>query len=292
VRMRDCLPAPRKCARDGDGAFLYQGKFRTSLLAAVAAAILGSGNVASGAVIYFEGFDDTSIASPGAIANGTVASGFVSFADTSDASRSRFSMVRTFTEPAFTISFDVVAPVFETAPASFELLLRAGTGTSQNTLSSSEDIIEALAYRTATPPTPSAKGNFQNNGNETIFVIANNDAVTSLTIQSPIDGTDVTLNPLQYIAYVRNNTNGVFGLIAGATPSNYQDGNGATAGIGSITRFGIGSSSNGNIGGFGLDNVLVMSGATFDRPTVPEPSTAAMGVAALATGVAVRRRMR
>ena len=254
--------------------------------------MLGGGGLASAEVIYFEGFNDATIESPGAIANGTVAGGSVAFADTSATSRSRFSLVRDFTESAFTISFDVVAPVFETPPASFELLLRAGTGTSQNTLSSSEDIIETIVYRTTAPPGSSAKGDFQNNGNETIFVIANNQAVTPLTIQSPIDGADVTLNPLQYIAYVRNNATGIFGLIAGAAPSNYQDGNGATDGIGSITRFGIGTSSNGHLGGFGLDNVLVMNGATFDRSAVPEPSSAALAGLAIAAGLSARRRKR
>ena len=49
-----------------------------------------------------------------------------------------------------------------------ELLIRVGTGTTHNTLSSSEDVLEAVVFRDGN------RGGFTNSGNETIFLIANN----------------------------------------------------------------------------------------------------------------------
>ena len=96
------------------------------------------------------------------------------------------------------------------------MVFRAGIGTGNNTLSSSEFILEAIPFRTTGGGTAGGnRGAFTNNGNESIFVVANNKA-SDLVFVSPIDGSNVTLGAFQYINYVRNNDTSAFGLLLAA----------------------------------------------------------------------------
>jgi len=97
--------------------------------------------------------------------------------------------------------------------------------------------------------------------------VANNQG-TSLNFTSPIDSSNVTLNAYQYVAYVKNNTTNTFGQLKGI--SNMVDLNAATAGVGDIARFGIGSSSNAHTGTFAMDNVRVVTGVEFTGGGVPQ----------------------
>jgi hypothetical protein len=236
-----------------------------TLVNAAALAVCYAGT-AQGQILFFEDFTDTTLTANGAFANGTIdeTAGVINFLDASATARSRFSVVQTFDAEVMTFSFDVTAPVFQTEPNQMELLFRAGIGTAQNTMSSSEFILEANLWRNNV-----LGGDYTNNGNETIFVIANNKA-TDLTFASPIDASAVTLTGFQYISYVLDRSTDTFGTVKGATA--FTDRTPADpASPGTITRFGLGTSSNGHQGGFGLDNVLVMSSATFERPGVVDP---------------------
>jgi hypothetical protein len=168
-----------------------------------------------------------------------------------------------------TFSFDTAAPVTNTAGSDMELVFRAGIGTSNNTLSSSEFILEAVLFRTSGGGTGGGvRGDFLNNGNETMFLVANN-RETPLIFTSPIDGTDVTLNAFEYIPYIRNNDTGDFGTIKGI--DNFEDRNGLDPGPGDIIRLGIGTSSNGHQGTFAIDNVEVVEGVSFVGFVPPVP---------------------
>ncbi len=221
-----------------------------AILAAVGAALGASG--ASAQQLYYEDFEDETLAGNAAIANGTIAGGFLSLDDPA-AARGTFSVVQDFFAEVMTFSFDVVEPIVRGEPASMEVVLRAGVGTAQNTLQNADQVVESIIYRDGN------RGAYVNNGNETIFLVANNKA-TDLVFNSPIDQTPVTLTAFQYIPYVLNHDTTTFGQIKGV--SNFN------GGARPITRLGIGSSSTAHVGTFAIDNVLVMTGATFERDLV------------------------
>jgi hypothetical protein len=237
--------------------------------AAAAAALLSVPTVLaqSATPLYYEDFEDETLEAGTNIGQGTVANGIVTFDDQSTTARGYVSVVRqspdpttmlpgTFAVPLLTFSWDVVEPVFEVTGQSFEMLFRAGPGTGTNSLQSADDVYEVIAYRTAADPT---RGDYQNNGNETLFVLLNNKA-TPETFTSPIDGSEVTLQAMQGVGYVHNNETDTWGTVRGI--ANFD-----TPGTpGDLSRFSVGSSSSGNQGGFALDNLLVMPGITFDRP--------------------------
>jgi hypothetical protein len=229
--------------------------------------LCGYASQANAQVIYYEDFADETLQPNTTVGLGTVANGIATFLDDSTGSRSRVAVVQPFTDPVMTFSFDVVDPVVVTEPSppnAFELLFRAGIGTSNNSLGSGDQIIEGIAYRTDTSePIDHTRGAYENNGNETIFIVTNNQNIP-LTFTSPIDGTDVNLLAWEYIPYVLNNDTATWGTLKGV--SAFATAHSAV--FGTFERFAIGTSSSGHLGGFGLDNVLVMAGATFERPVI------------------------
>jgi hypothetical protein len=219
--------------------------------------------------LYYEDFEDTTLAiSPtvSTFAQGTIAGGVISFNDTDIATlRHRYTVRPTtaYADPVLTYSFDVRAPAAVGTSGTDELRFRAGIGTADNTLQAADFIYEVLLWSNGTN-----SGAYTNNGNETAFVVANNQG-TSLNFTSPIDNSSVTLNAYQYVAYVKNNTSNTFGQLKGI--SNMVDLNtAATPGVGDIVRFGIGSSTNGHTGTFAMDNVRVVTGADFTNSGVPQ----------------------
>jgi hypothetical protein len=245
---------------------------RPQLRAALCAAVLFpvAAQQAPAATLYFEPFNDDSL-QPGTATNlGTIAGGILSFSDSSATAKPRISILQTLTSPVMSFSFDVVAPVTVPDAAQNELLIRAGIGTAADMLSSGDAIVEAILYRTdTTEPIDHTRGDYQNNGNETIVLIVNNqDAM--LTFNSPVDGLPITLNAFQYSSFVRNNLTSAWGLLKGT--STMTDRNGADPGPGTMTRWAIGSGSNGHLGSSAIDNVRLVDGVSF----IPEPSTAAL----------------
>ena len=69
----------------------------------------------------------------------------------------------------------------------------------------------------------------------------------------------------QTATYVYNAATDAWGVVRGV--SNFNAAN--VAEFGDFERMSIGSSSSGNLGGFGMDNVLVMEGITFERAFEP-----------------------
>jgi hypothetical protein len=250
------IDAVNPSATEGFLMFAIRLKYRflpVTLAASVVTLLVADNTTAQ--VIYHENFDDEMLEPNTGINNVTIANGIASFNDPATA-RATFSVVQDFTNEVMTFSFDIVAPVVE-APPRMELLFRAGIGTAQNTLQSGDQIVEAIMYRTAADPT---RGDYLNNGNESIFLVANNKA-SDLTFTSPIDGvTPVTLTGFQYIPYVKDNNTGTFGQVKGI--SNYTAA--LMANWGTFNRFGIGSSTTGDVGTFAIDNVAVSSGVNFE----------------------------
>jgi hypothetical protein len=231
-------------------------------VAQVVAWLFIGGSVASGQVLFYEDFADTTLATGASQQSGTIANGIISYNDTSATNRARFVDVQNFTDPVMTFSFDVVAPATNVTGFDNELLFRAGNLTSANTLSSSEFVMEVILYRTAnTGTTGGPRAPYVNNGNESIFVVANNQA-NSLTFSSPVDGSNVSLNGNQYISFVHNKTSDTWATEKAAT--NYTTPTCPTcSGTFALQRFGIGSSSSAHEGTFGLDNVRVVTGVDF-----------------------------
>jgi hypothetical protein len=223
-------------------------------------------------VLYFENLQNAPTLQPNTFllqqtyiteANSNI---YARFVDTSATARNRFVVTQSFSDPVMTFAFDTKEPATATGGQDNELLFRAGPGTTNNTLSSTEFVIEAIAYRTTGGGTGGPRGNFVNNGNESIFIVTNNQA-NSLQFTSPIDGTTVTLAGNQYIPYVRNNDTGAWGTLKAI--SNFTT---PASGSLALQRFGIGSSSNGHQGTIAIDNVLVYSGVTFTNPPQPPAS--------------------
>jgi len=237
-------------------------------------------------VLYQETFDDETLQSNSNQSQGTVADGQLNFVDTATG-RARFTVLQDFSSAAhLTFSFKISAPVTQAAPATQEVLIRVGPGTTHNTASSSQDVLEAVVFRDGN------RGDYANTGNETIFLIANNSA-TPVDFTNPVTNATATLPAFTYGSYVRNDATGVFGVIA-AGPSAFQDGDSATAGTQiDLTRLGIGSASNGNEGTFSLDNIQVLDEISFVNPVpvaVPEPT--GLTLAGIGGLLALRRRRR
>jgi len=254
---------------------IFVPAIRRTIVAAAAGYVLAvcglQGAIAQS--LYFENFEAQPTLQPNTFTqNATYVTeandnDYARFVDTSATARNRFVVTQTFNDPVMTFAFDTKEPATATGGQDNELLFRAGPGTTNNTLGSTEFVIEAIAYRTATGGTTGGpRGSFANNGNESIFIVTNNQA-SALQFTSPIDGTAVTLNGNQYIPYVHNNTTGAWGTLKGI--SNFTT---PTGGLLTLNRFGIGSSSNGHQGTMAIDNVLVYSGVTFVNPPLPPAS--------------------
>jgi len=133
---------------------------------------------------------------------------------------------------------------------------------------------------------------FNNTGNESVFVVANQSGAplqfsNPVVNEDPADDT-VTLDTLQFAAYVRDNATGAF--LEARGPTAFGDGNGTAEGLGALNRFSIGNSSNGKLGTFSLDNVAVVDEVSF-QTQVPEPaSLSLLGGAGLAMLARRRRR--
>lgn len=256
-------------------------------------ALAALSGTASADVLYQETFDGTTLQSNSAQSGGTIAGGQLDFVDTATG-RARFTVLQDFSSAAqLTFSFKISAPVTQPDPIgnespavdlpTQEVLIRVGPGTSHNTASSSQDVLEAVVFRDGN------RGAFTNSGNETIFLIANNSA-TAVDYTDPVTQATASLPAFTYASYVRNDATGAFGVIDGG-PDAFQDGDSAAAGTQiDLTRLGIGSASNGNEGTFSLDNIQVLDEISFVNPApVPEPTGLALlgGVGLLLTG---RRR--
>jgi hypothetical protein len=226
----------------------------TTFVVVSAACLLGVSQAAAQA-LYSENFDDEMLAEVAmANENVTIANGIASFNDPADG-RATFSVVQPFNAEVMTFSFDVVQPIVQTQdPVRMEVILRAGVGTAHGTLQNADHVVESIIFRGAN------RGAYTNNGNESIFLVANNKA-TDLTFNSPIDNTPVTLTGFQYIPYVHNKTDDTWGQIKGV--SNYNGGSRP------LERFGIGSSTSSDVGTLAIDNVLVVSGVSFDQNVGP-----------------------
>lgn len=252
--------------------YSFRNNYRCRAVGLVVACLLICARTASAQQLFYEDFADTTLATGGSQQSGTIANGIISYNDASATNRARFVVVpsQAFADPVMTFSFDVVAPATATNNQDNELLFRAGPLMTANTLSSSEFVMEVIAFRTTGLGTGGGpRAPYINNGNESIFIVANNQA-NSTSFTSPVDASTITLNANQYISYVRNNVTNTFGTLKAATT--YTTPTCATCNSSlSLQRFGIGSSSNAHQGTFALDNVRVVDGVDFagSAPLVP-----------------------
>ena len=252
----------------------FNARYMLRFVAAFAVCTL-VGTLTASAQLFYEDFADATLATGGSQLSGTIAGGIITFNDTSATNRNRFVVIQNFTDPVMTFSYDAVAPVTNVTNFDNELTFRAGPNpaAAPNTMSSTEFVMELIAYRTtgcATACTGGTRAPFQNNGNESLFIVANNQA-TSLNFTSPIANVGTTtLTGNQYIAYVRDNATNTFALMKAATNFSTPT-TGAGAGTQTLQRFGVGSSSNGHQGTMALDNVRVVTGVNFAgaTPLVP-----------------------
>ena len=231
-------------------------------VAVLAAALLvGLGTARAQQELYFEDFEDATLTGNTNLTLGNVAAGHADFLDDSTTTKG-YVMVRAtpeiqFTSPVMTFSFDTVAPVTVAAGADNELMIRGGNGTSASMPSSSQDVFEVILYRSTGGGTGGGPRNaFLNNGNESLFVVVNNQA-TELNFNNPVDSSPVMLAGNSYIAYLRDNDSGNYAEQKGATPLD------PIGGTTTIERFGIGNASNAYQGTFSLDNVLVSDAVWF-----------------------------
>lgn len=232
---------------------------------AVCMVVYGMANSAGAqAPLYGEDFNDETLAAGTAVSvHGTIAGGIVTFNDVDAGSKARISVAQIFNDPVMTFSFDVVAPVTPGPAGEFnDLLLRAADGTGADMPGSGDTIYEIILHRDG-----GNRGTYTNNGDESVFLIVNNKD-TALTFPSPIDAVDVTIESFRYITYLRNNVTDAFSVVKASTAMGDQ--NGADPGVGDVTRFAIGNSANAKLGGFAFDNVLVMSGVSFDQNIPPQ----------------------
>ena len=175
----------------------------------------------------------------------------VSFNDV-DNVRAETSVAQTFADPVTTFSFDVVEPVTD---ATNDLLLRTADGTGVGVPPADDTIFEIILHRDG-----ANRGTYINNGEVSVFLVANNQSAV-FAFPSPIDGAAVALNPFSYITYVWNDATKLFSLMQDATAM--VDQNADAPGVGDVTRFGIGNSSDRRHGTFAIDNVQVVRGVTF-----------------------------
>jgi hypothetical protein len=246
---------------------------------------------ASAGVLYLEDFADEAFAANTTIANGAAIGGVGVFDDASRANKAVFNVVQTFSDaPVVTFSFDVVAPVVHTGdPADpegdgiqTELMFRAGGGTGTSSLGSGDDVVELVLHRDN-----GNRGGYLNNGNESVFIVANNSAGT-LNFASPVDGSNVTLNDDQFAAFIRNNADPNGSFVMARAPGDFLVP--TTAGLtpGVMSRFFIGSGSNTDQDTYSIDNVGVVDAVSFETVAIPEPNALALlGVGGL---LALRRR--
>jgi hypothetical protein len=224
---------------------------------------------AQSTTLYYEDFTDDVINVNGTLNNGVIADGIASLDDALATNRASFVVRQDFISEVMTFQFDFVAPIVPTGTSDpqerMELIMRAGVGTGNNTMSSPEHVVEAIAFRT-TSRLP------LNNGKESLFLVFNNKA-TELTFPSPVDGLDVILPAYNYVPYVLDRENTVWSQHKAPGHSNLAEEEPARV----ITRLGIGSSTNGDIGTFAIDNVFVRSGVFFDRTFPPVTPPALVG---------------
>lgn len=251
--------------------------FATSL----AAGALLAGTSAPAAVLYEQTFDPFDAALPAgtaifvsSVVDAGGGNGVLSLNDTETGKKSFLSVLQTFDQPVMTFSFDVVAPVVQSDGAQNELILRADGGSSTSISGSSGTVVELILYRNGN------RTGYQNTGNETAFIVANNDNANSLDFSSPVDNATITLAANQYAAFVRDNSTGLFSQAKG--PSNF--GSGAPV----LTHFAIGNASNAYLGSASIDNVRVVDSVSFGA--VPEP--ASLSLLTLPAASLLRRRRR
>lgn len=248
----------------------FKARYMFRFVAAFVVCVLVGAATAS-AQLFYEDFADATLATGGSQQSGTIAGGIMTFNDTSATNRNRYVVTQNFTDPVMTFSYDAVAPVTHVTNFDNELTFRAGPipATAPNTMSSTEFVIELIAYRTtgcATACTGGTRAPFQNNGNESLFIVANNQA-NSLSFTSPIENVGTTtLTANQYIAYVRDNATNTFALMKAATNFSTPT-TGAGAGTQALQRFGVGSSTNAHEGTMALDNIRVVTGVNFAGAT-------------------------
>ena len=242
---------------------------------------------ASAGILYQETFDDATLPAGTNIDDAVIEDGVFKGIDAATNDKTVFNVIQPFTAPVMTFSFDVVAPVVPTGPLvdksspldgipdvhETELLFRSAINTGTDTPSSSEDINELVLQRD-----DGNRGGYKNNGNESIFIVVNNNAGT-LMFASPVDGSTVTLNDQQSVAFIRDNTVPGGSYVQAQAPSAWQQ-------AGPIARFAIGSGSNADQDTFSIDNVLVTDENVF--APVPEPS--ALALLGLGSLLALRRR--
>jgi hypothetical protein len=252
-----------------------------------ALAFASATTTASAAVLFVEDFSDDTLTTNGHIDGdqAAVVGGVLSVNDNNRDDKGVFNVVQDFNAPVMTFSFDVVAPVVHTGDPNeldnngvpygvqTELMIRTGRGTGTDSIGSGDDINELVLQRDG-----GNRSNYSNNGNESIFLVANNSAGT-LNFASPVDGSNVTLNNMESVAFIRNNDNGTFV---------HADGPEAWQLLVPITRFFIGSGSNSDMDTFSIDNVGVVDQVSFETVAVPEPS--ALALIGLGGLLGVRRR--
>lgn len=240
---------------------IWKLKLKNALIsetvAFIASLILFGADIVSAQPLFNEDFEDSELATNAMVnENVTIEDGIARLNDPAGV-RATFSVVQPFTAEVLTFSFDVAEPIVQTQdPVRMEVILRAGVGTAHGTLQNADHVVESIIFRGGN------RGAYTNNGNESIFLVANNKA-TDLTFASPIDGTDVVLTGFQYIPYVHNKDTDMWGQIKGI--SNFN------GGARPLERFGIGSSTTSDVGTFAIDNVLVVSGVSFDQVIGPPP---------------------
>jgi hypothetical protein len=240
---------------------------------AAALVLIGGLTTAAGAqVIYYEDFADEELVPGTTLRLGAIHDGIVTFTDIDPLVENRAAMVVQFADAiggplaaaTATFSWDVVEPVYHVEGASNEMVIRAGVGTGTNSLSNADHIAEGIAYRTDTSePLDHTRGDYENNGQETLFMVVNNQNAP-ITFPHPGDASEVMMAAWQTATYVYNAATDAWGVVRGV--SNFRVEN--MANFGDFERMSIGSSSTGHLGGFSMDNVLIMEGITFERPTI------------------------
>jgi hypothetical protein len=235
----------------------------------MAASLCGISPVgAQSTVLYYEDFTDAAINTMGTLNNGTIMDGTAVLDDSTTTGRAsfviRWPVEAPLDDDIMTFQVDFTQPIdpYVHEPVTrMEVIMRAGVGTNNNTMSSAEHVIESIAYR----------GDFDdaapsrlplNDGSETLFMVYNNKE-TALTFPSPVDGLDVTLPGYNYVPYVLNRTSNTFSALLQKGLSHFNPV--ADAVPRDIIKVGIGSSTNTDIGKFAIDNVLIRSGVLFDR---------------------------
>ncbi len=238
-----------------------RSQLAVTVAALTASLLVGLGTARAQLDLYYEDFEDATLAGNTTLTLGNVAAGQADFLDDSTTTKG-YVMVRAtpeiqFTSPVMTFSFDTVAPVTLVDGLDNELMIRGGPGTSNSMLSSSQDVFEVILFRSTGGGTGGGScAPFLNNGNESLFVVVNNQAA-ELSFNNPVDSSSVLLAGNSYIAYLRDNNTGTYAQQKGATALDSVDGSMA------IDRFGIGNSSNAYQGAFSLDNVLVSDAVYF-----------------------------